>query len=199
MTLRVFLAAAAVLTLAAPAVAQDKPLMTPTKDVAVTYKTVGRDAGQTMTISYSADARLMRIDANGMPGYVVVDRDKQRSMMVMPDQKMYMEMNAAHAPPGTGLPDDANANLTKKGTDTVAGIACTVWAAQTPHGPGEACITADGVMLRATGKDGAGLEATQVSYSAQPAANFAPPAGFQKMDMPAMPPGGAMPGGPPRR
>ena len=47
-------------------------------------------------------------------------------------------------------------------------------------------------MLRIRTNDGAGLEATKVTYAAVPAANFAPPAGFTKMDMQNM--GGMLPG-----
>ncbi len=69
----------------------------------------------------------------------------------------------------------------------MAGLDCTVWNLTGKQGTGSACITADGVVLRADGqarREGSGrLEATSVAYGPQPAALFEPPPGFQRMDL----------------
>ena len=64
-----------------------------------------------------------------------------------------------------------------------------------------ACVTDVGVVLRSKWQDGKGvLEATQVTYAPQPAALFTPPAGFQKLELPAgMPPMGQPGNRPPGR
>ena len=57
-----------------------------------------------------------------------------------------------------------------------------------PQGNGQACLTADGVLLRASGThDGqqGSLEATAVRYGAQDPAQFRVPEDFQRMQMPA--------------
>jgi hypothetical protein len=86
--------------------------------------------------------------------------------------------------------DEADAHLTKRGHVTVSGLDCTEYDVQTPHGQGTTCLTNDGVMLRAKGTTtehrGGGLEATEVSYGAQPAALFVPPADFKRMEIPQM-------------
>ncbi len=69
----------------------------------------------------------------------------------------------------------------------MAGQTCEVWRLTGPHGTGKACITSDGLVLRAVGSmDEAGtgrLEAVSVTYGPQPASLFAPPPDFRRMDL----------------
>lgn len=172
------------------ALAQERPALAPSRDVRVDYKTTGREGGHAMRISY-ATSGLMRVDNNEMGGYALIDRAKQRATVVMTQMRMFMEMTAAQSPIGNSMPDK-DAKFARKGSDTVAGTACTVWDVTTSHDTGQACIAEDGTMLRYRGRNGDGMEATKVTYGAIPAGDFAVPAGFQKMDMGAM--GGGMPG-----
>ena len=86
--------------------------------------------------------------------------------------------------------------------DTVLGHRCTVWTIRGPEGEGEACITAEGVMLRsrgaAMGASGS-MVATQVAFGAQDPARFQVPQGYQTMQMPGMPGAPGAPGRPPAR
>lgn len=181
---------------ASVAQAQDRPPMTPTRDVTITYKVLGQQAaqmnGRSVQISHGAGNGLMRIDTPEMGGYAIIDRTRKRSTMVMTPMQMYMEVDASQAPMGATAMPEENARFTRKGTETIAGQTCTLWDVTTPKGDGSACITTDGAMLRYRTKAGDGVEATSVSYAAIPAANFTVPAGFRKMDMPAM--GGPPPG-----
>jgi hypothetical protein len=192
-------AAAAAVALTGVAMAQDMPPTQPTRDAAVTYKSTGRKAEHTMLIRYAASG-LMRMEMSGMNGgYAVIDRKAQKATMVMPEQRMYMELASSQIPQPGAMPDK-DAKFTRKGSETIAGQSCTIWDYTSSHGTGSGCITADGVMLRATGKDGAGLEATNVSYDPQPDSAFVPPAGFHRMEMPgAGAPGGIPPARPPAR
>jgi hypothetical protein len=147
-------------------------------------------------MSHAAASGLMRIDTPEMGGFAIVDRNRKRSTMVMTQMRMYMEMNAEEGPMAPHVGADENARFARKGTATVAGLSCTLWEISNPKGDGgTGCITDDSVMLRFLTRNGEGLEATKVTYAPIPAASFAVPAGFQKMDMPAM---GGMggPGGP---
>jgi hypothetical protein len=195
-TLLIALLATAV---ALPASAQDHPMLQSTRDVEVAYKTLGRNAGHDLTLSQSASIGKIRVDGGQMQGYAIVDRARHTTTVVMTEQHMYMDV-AGDRPPGQQMPlPDERGTFRRTGTATIAGVTCTVWDYSNGGSSGSACITADGVMLRAVGKDGNGLEATKVVYVAQPAAKFAPPAGYQKMTMPAgmggANPGGGMPAG----
>jgi hypothetical protein len=89
--------------------------------------------------------------------------------------------------------DDKNTTFTRLGTDTVAGINCTVYDTKRQDRSGQVCLSDDGLMLRAKSDNpaqGGVLEATQVTYGSQSATLFAPPPDFQKMDMSSMGRGG---------
>jgi hypothetical protein len=194
------------LSVGLPARAQDRPtLLAPSRDVAVVYRTEGgmggppgnrgaSGGGHEIRMYFSNGGMLMRVETNAtaQQAYMIVDRTAQRTTMVMPAQHMYVDM-PSRGPMQNGMVLTDDMQFRRTGTDTIAGIGCTVWEAHGPRGDGSACITDDGVMLRAKSSDGRGLmEATQVSYGPQSPTLFQPPAGFTRMQMPAgMPPGGA--------
>jgi hypothetical protein len=189
-----WLAAAAVAICCAqagPASADDRPVFPPTRDVAVTYKVVGGNANPGMPsefhMTWSTAAQTMRMDI-GAKGYMLMDIANKTSMMVVPEQKMIMTL-----PPGVGpaaMFAAANGPApARKGSDTVAGVGCTIWENKSPDGHvGTACVTADGVMLRALGTSPAGqsggLLATKVTYTGSPAGSFEVPKDYQTMEMP---------------
>jgi hypothetical protein len=187
---------AALLTLAAlPALAQEKPPLFPARDVAITYRVTGPQAQAGipgMTIAWLANQQLMRLDMGAM-GYMVADHRNQRGFMVMEAARMVMDIPMQQAMQQAG--PSANATYRRTGTDTVAGLPCTVWSFQDGGSTGTACVTADGMMLRAQGSSGgqsSGMEATQVALGAQAPARFQRPQGYQTMQMPGIAP-------PPRR
>jgi hypothetical protein len=116
-------------------------------------------------------------------------------VMVMPQDRRFMEMpvNDAFA---RGFVLNEGMTFVRRGTETVAGLKCTLWEVTSREGAGSACVTDDGVLLRGRGNDGkGGIEATAVRYGPQPAALFRPPADFTKLEMPAgMAPGARPPG-----
>ena len=75
----------------------------------------------------------------------------------------------------------------RKGSATVAGLRCTVWEVGGESANGSACVTADGVVLRAGGSDRRGrtgsIEAERVEYGHQADALFFPPADVRKVDL----------------
>jgi hypothetical protein len=178
---------------AVPAPAQDRPPLFPTRDVAVTYRTLGEAAQlPTITMSWLAAQQLMRSDMPGM-GYMIMDHRNQRAFMVVEQARMVMDIPTGQAMAQAGPPP--NATFRREGAATVAGHACTIWSYQDGADQGRACVTNDGVMLRAEataqGRRG-GLEATQVAFGPQDPARFQRPQGYQSMQgMPGMP---GMPG-----
>jgi hypothetical protein len=184
--------------LAGPALAQERPVMVPSKDTTVDYQMEGRSGGpRSMRMMYSAGGKMIRIDMPGQKGYVVMNRDAHRMMIVMAEAHRYMEHDL---PPGQRDPFDMGngQKFTKKGTETIAGMRCTVWEATGEH-PGNGCVTDDGIVLRGESAPPNGeksrLIATAVSVAPIAPDMFAAPTGFAKMDIPSMP-AGARPGAP---
>jgi hypothetical protein len=185
---------AALLVLSAPAAAQDRPVFPPTRDVAVTYQANIAAAGvpHEIVMRYSAARDRARVDG-GLPGYVLVDLKTRHATIVMEQMGMMMD-----APPNAGVDQalvlENGKHFVRKGSDTVAGLRCTVWDVSDDDASGTACVTADGVVLRANGHDRKGragsLEATQVQYEPQAEALFWPPPNVHKVTIAAGPGGG---------
>jgi hypothetical protein len=186
------LAAFATTAFAGAAVAQDRPAIAPTKDVTVEYsfKVTPKGApvqqGQSK-MSTAAGGTRMRIDGFVPGGYMIRDRAGGHTAMVMDTQHMVMEMPFDPARAGPFAMRE-NLKFARKGTDTVAGVRCTVWETQGDQGSGTACITDDGVMLRgeSSGPNGqVQMTPTSVSYAPLADSVFQAPAGCQKMQVPA--------------
>ncbi|WP_439594402.1 hypothetical protein [Falsiroseomonas sp.] len=176
---------------ASPAWAQDRPQLFPTRDVAVTYRVTGARAQaglREVTLSWLAGQQLLRADL-GSTGYVVADRRAQRGFMVMEQMRMVMDVPVDRAL--AGLP--ASGRYRRTGQDRVAGHACQLWQFEDGNDRGTACITAEGVMLRAEGRargESGSLEATRVAFGAQDPARFRRPQGYQPLNLPqGLPPG----------
>ncbi|WP_421993329.1 hypothetical protein [Roseococcus sp.] len=182
-----------------PAFAQDRPAITPTRDVSVAYRTAGQGpaAGAELRISWSAASGLMRVDMPGGQGFMVADmRGTTPGFMVMEGQRMIMDVPVSQLP-ATGMQPSASARFTREGAARIANTDCVIWRMEDQGRTGRACLTADGVMLRAEGDGRQGqIEATSVTYGTQDPARFQRPSGYQTFQMPAGIPGAA--GGMPR-
>jgi hypothetical protein len=169
---------AVALALSAPAAAQDRPVFPPTRDVAVTYQAdIAAAAPHEIVLRYSAARDRARLDG-GLPGYVLVDLKSGHASIVFEQIGMMMD-----APRNAGVDQalvlENGRDFVRKGRDTVAGLRCTIWAVTAEDATGTACVTADGVVLRASGHDRKGrtgsLVATRVQYEPQDGALFLPP------------------------
>ncbi|WP_188899850.1 hypothetical protein [Caldovatus sediminis] len=173
------------------------PPLLPVRDVAVTYRLAGLGGAKEMRISWLAAAGRLRLDLPAeLGGVMLVDRHAQRAFMVMDPQRLVVELPLGGDLPRLGeLPPGAQ--LVREGQDRVAGLPCTVWRYRDREQSGRACITADGVLLRASGPgpagtgDGGALEAVAVAYGPQDPARFEPPPGYRSMR--AAPPAGEAP------
>jgi hypothetical protein len=197
---RLALAALLALPCIAPASnawAQDRPPLAPTRDATIDYRIEGGASGgaRQMRMQFTAGGKLIRIEMPGQQGYVVMDRNANRILFIMAGAKRYLERPL---PPGHQAPFEVSQGraFVRKGTETIAGVPCTVWEGKGDrHGFG--CITEDGLVLRGESEMPNGghmsLIATAVSTAPLGAAVFAPPAGFTRMEMPAGPPGAPRP------
>ena len=192
--MRTTLAAAMIAALPLAAQAQERPQIYPTRDVAVTYAVSGQGQGAELTMQWLAAQKLLRMNMPGGMGYMVADHQNQRGFMVMEAMRTIMDVPMQQA---AGIQREMeNARFTRGGTEKIAGTDCTVWRYEGQTQSGEACITADGVMLRAQGTaqgQQGRMEAVRVAYGPQDPAQFRRPEGYQSMQVPQGMPGAAPP------
>jgi hypothetical protein len=168
---------AAWLLVATPAFAADRPPTTPQRDVDVEYKMASADPAVPLhqRMRWSVALGRLRVDPPTAGLYMIVDYRAKRMAVVKPADRAVLDMPAA----GPGLPGAAAGSYTPLGADQVAGLPCANW--QTADGAGRdtvLCLTADGVMLRASQAGFVLIEATRVSYGKQDEGAFSPPDGF---------------------
>ncbi|WP_207537988.1 hypothetical protein [Sabulicella rubraurantiaca] len=174
----------AALLAATPAVAQERPSVTPTRDATVTYRLQGTPGGgaagtlNEMRIGFLAARRLIRLDLPTGGGYIVADHRARTGFMVNEAMRAVVEL-----PPGSGpagmLPRES-ANYTREGSDSVAGFPCTLWRVEDAGRTARACITTDGLILRAEGPNGR-MEAVAVDRTPLDPLRFERPTGYQVM------------------
>ncbi len=196
-------ALAVLLALSAPAAAQDRPAFPPTRDVAVTYKVTSNQPNTPpdVVMRYSVAQDRIRVEGalpgGGLSGYVLVDHKSRHATLIMEQLGVMMD-----APPRAGLDQafmlENGRRFTRTGRDTVAGQRCTLWDIEGDAGSGTACVTADGVLLRANGHDRKGrtasIDATLVEYGPQADALFVPPPNVHKLGIAAGPGGAGLSG-----
>ncbi len=173
------------------AFAADQPLLRPSRDVAIVYRAEGtadaHGAPQSHMIRmfWGNGGEALRVELDAQPIVALVDFKNQRMEMLIGSRQVMLETKLDPAlVPGFVLP--AGAKAVRAGSDTVAGLGCAVWRLTGPQGSGTACVTDDGVVLRADGRAERGsgrLEAMSVTYATQPASLFAAPPGFARMDL----------------
>lgn len=187
MTRAAFLAVAALLG-AAAAPAEEKPLLLPRPDVDVTYRFQGPQGPLEQRLRWSAQLGRMRIDPPQPGLYVIIDTRTRRTETVQDQGRVVLQMDGA-AP---ALPTAAaSAHFTRLGDTNVGGLACTEWQTADADGvPTVACITLNGVMLRArrgAGADGKTLvEAVHVEFGAQDTFLFQAPSDYRRIIAPSL-------------
>jgi hypothetical protein len=186
-----------------PARAEERPVLLPTRDVAVTYRTTsGQHAGTELRVAWLAAEQKLRVEPPTTQGWGVLDVRKQRLTMVHAGTKSVLEFPADALPGGLTLPTlpPEHARFTRAGSARIAGLPCTLWRFDDGKAKGEACLTEDGVMLRGSGKGGGqsgAVEATKVSFGRQDPAGFRPPVEYHALQLPEglrLPPGLKLPG-----
>lgn len=179
-----------VLSLAPAARAADPlPPLRPTRDVAVTYRVeaaekTGDRTAQTVRLLWGDHGEKLRAEL-GTQSIALVDFAAHRMEVLVPQQHMVLEAPISPGMvPGFIMPEGVIPRRT--GTATVAGLTCTTYTLTGKDGAGSACITDDGVVLRAQGTaQGArgSLQAVSVTYGPQPATAFTVPQDYHRMDL----------------
>ncbi len=197
MRLFVRLASAAAVALIASAASAQVQLPFPTVDFMLEGKIVAASAGQAqgMTTVMRHHSGKMRVDVDnmGMKGYMLMERNGKVATMVMepaPGTKMAMEIDLSQASAANSGPTDLwNMKGERIGTDRILGESCDWWLAEHNGKKSKACVTPDGIPLKAV--DGqtneAMWEVVRLERRPQDAALFVVPPDAQRMQMPNMP------------
>ena len=165
--------------------ADGRPPTVPTRDVDVVYQTARSDrAGHEQVLSqrmrWNAALGRQRVDPPVSGVYMVLDYRSHRMMAVHDADRSVLELNAARATATPGLAKGAP--LAAAGSATVAGLPCTEWSTRDSAGqPAIVCLTADGVLLRATSGNHVLIEATSVTYGKLDPALFDAPQGYRRI------------------
>jgi predicted small lipoprotein YifL len=147
------------------------------------------EAGGMQPLTLIRDGRSTRIEMSqpGQGEMAIVFAEGEAFMLVNQlGQRMAMRMNPTDAP---ALPEeeweDPDPSVRRVGDCSVIGERGVEWeSADTGTGsPGRACITPDGVMLRASEGDRVIWEATSIDRGPQDPALFTIPADYQVLDL----------------
>jgi hypothetical protein len=184
--------------------AADHPVLAPTRDVEVTYKLTGANQVNGATILHVtyADHGRVRMDffhyfgGTSPFGSLIFDPPANRVITLLPEQQGYLQRDVGKLfNPGIMLSDKMT--FTLQGEATIAGVQCTDWGVSNgAAGEGTACVTEDGVVVRATRSkpvEGS-MEALAVKYGPPPSGIFTPPANYKLI--PSAPPATSPPAAP---
>jgi hypothetical protein len=157
---------------------QEKPRLRPTRDVDVTYTAAQAEGRLVQRVRWLASAQTMRIDPPTRGLYVIIDYVARRMSVVRDANRSVIDMAAPRDMTQLGGNPGGGAYV-RRGEDSVAGVACTVWETMDRDGGRTlACITADGVLLRANAAGQTLVTATEVQYAPQDPAAFHVPADY---------------------
>jgi hypothetical protein len=177
--------------------AQDRPATIPTRDVDLVYRMVQPDApggprALVQRMRWAVKAGKLRVDPPTAGFYMIMDYKTHRLETVRDGERMVMEMDASGAGLSLGAPSAAA--FVRGDTAVVAGLNCTNWETTDAAGePTRACMTADGVLLRAVAAGRVLVEAVSVRYGPIDASVFRIPDDYQRLKPP--PPRASMPPG----
>lgn len=168
--------------------------------------------GMNGKIYFGGQKMRFEMNAGGHASVMISDPAKKTMYMLMPQEKMYMEMNAnmaggrgrgPHMPdakpmdPSNPCSTDSNYTCKKAGTETMNGRACDRWEFTSKSNPKENHTTWIDQRLhfpiKNVGSEGDVWELQNLKEGSQAASLFEVPSDYTKMDM-----GGMMGGRPPR-
>jgi hypothetical protein len=165
--------------------AEDRPATIPTRDVDVTYQMARQDATAAVKpleqrMRWAVSTSLLRVDPPIAGIYVVMNYKTHRLDTIREKERMVVEMDASGAGLSMGAP--SNAKFTRKDDAMVAGLPCTEWETRDVAGqPALACLTADGVLLRAVSRGRTLIEASTVHYGPIDSRVFDIPASYKRI------------------
>ncbi len=160
------------------------PRLVPDRDVTVQYRLTpqGR-APIDVTVAIAAGGLRLQVISPDLPTTMVVRRDTETAIIMLPLLRMYAELPIVrYDPEHTVL---RGATYAAAGEARVAGLRCVLWRAVSAEGEARACITEGGVILRgeaSSARRGAlgAIVAQRVVFGPLPAGVFEVPADYQK-------------------
>lgn len=175
--------------------AADQPPLAPARPVAVTYSVTGPPSGPgKIGVTYDQDAKRVRMDFYRAVGSrtpeasLIFDTTNDRAVTLIPGRKAYMQRTTQGlANPGLFL--TPTLTYAKQGTEHFAGLTCTDWSIRKDETQASACITDDGVILKASGagKGAQNLTAIAITYGPPPAGTFSIPGNYVLVTPPEKP------------
>lgn len=159
-------------------------------------KMTGKGVSSTGKLYVSDDKVRMETTAMGHPSTIIADHTKKLAWILMPQQKMYMEMSTVSAQskgqsfhmynpanPCAGIPDTT---CQKIGTEMVNGQLCDKWQFVS-KGKGPNLTTwiskTNNIPIKSVTADGSTMELTNIQTGPQSPTLFQVPAGYQKFGM----------------
>jgi hypothetical protein len=167
--------------------------------------TTGRQGGPAKI--YVSDGKVRMENQSAGPGTMLADAHANTAYVLMPQQKMYIDMKSAGRMTQVFMPVDPNnpcpqwqamakegrkdtTDWTCKriGSETVNGRSTVKYQAASPQGETHYAWldTRLKFLVKTQDPDGKGMELQNIKEGAQPASLFEIPAGYQKMDMTQM-------------
>jgi hypothetical protein len=170
------------LLLTVPAWAEDRPLLTPSRDVDIIYRVPGPDGPLEQRLRWGVAEGKLRVDPPSPGLFMVFDMRRHLLDTVREVDHTVLEVETT----ATGMPGAASGGVfIRRGAAEVAGLACTQWATIDNGGkPALVCLTDDGVLLRAAGDGRVLALATEVRYAPLDAAVFRIPSDYQRISPP---------------
>lgn len=199
-------AAFALATIAAPTIAHGQS--SKQFEGVVTYEGEGG-----RTFQYAIRNGRVRVDMNdeSQHGAMIMDSGSRKMYMLMPEQKMYMEVDVSEMGDMDSSADNVKPTKTGK-TEVVAGHTCEYWTVTEEKGQVDVCVAKDmgsfqafsnksignasawqeaigkdafplKVVMHDDGKEEVALVATKVEAKSLDASLFTPPASYKKMQM----------------
>jgi hypothetical protein len=180
--------ALALLLLGSPPRAEERPQLSPTRDVDITYKiTQQRQKPITERVRWSAGEHLERVDGPNK-STSIFDHNARVDTLLNGASRTYRKLENA---PRQLLEPEPGAALKRGNDSVVAGLPCTDWSWTEDVEKHTVCVTADGVVLRLViDESKTVMEARSVHYAPQSAELFRVPPSYA----PALAPEGGGPG-----
>ena len=191
MTRRLAAGLALSLTVSGTVVAQPAPPqpIRPLRDVMVTYQVDGQALSLVpggiqgpVTLSWDAAGQRLRAEMAGRSQVALIDLREHSGQAI--DTVLRVVLPVPVRPQDLQPLTLDGAHLVALKRETVAGLACMDYRFESPQGPGNVCLTTDGVPLRGqgmvSGKPGS-FQATTVQYGPIAADRFTVPSGYMSL------------------
>ncbi len=161
------------------------PLTQPTRDVDVVYMMAGPSGPLAQRMRWGIAAGKLRVDPPTPGMYVVIDTATHNMQAVREGDRSVVTMSGPQAAPQAFPGVAASGGYQRGGALNVAGLGCTQWKTRDTAGRQVlACLTGDGVLLRAEADSLVLLEALSVDFAPLPDAVFRIPADYRKITPP---------------